>query len=130
MSKDDREVREPTPKGEEESSTPYHMTEEEAYDRLTKLAEEAEEADRDHAAVATCTLTAIAAAFRRLGEERDVCRRKASLFADRLVTLKKYMERYHDAVERVDFARRDAQEAYRERDTVLFEVERVLREGV
>ena len=127
MSKDDREVREPTPKGEEESSTPYHMTEDEAYDRLTKLAEEA---GRDHAAVATCTLTAIAAAFRRLGEERDVCRRKANLFADRLVTLKKYMERYRDAVERVDFARRDAQEAYRERDTVLFEVERVLREGV
>ena len=117
-------------KGGNAESTPYHMTEEEAYDRLTKLAEEAEEADRDHAAVATCTLEAIAAAFRRLVKERDDCRRKASLFADRLVTLKKYMERYHDAVERVDFARRDAQEAYRERDTVLFEVERVLREGV
>jgi len=113
-------------RGKDAESVPYHMTTDEARDALAELSKKAGDGA---VTVSRDRVNAIAAAFGRLAREHELVRRKAEDFGKRLVSLRGYMERYVDSVEREAICKRDAMEAFQEREVALAELKRIMMEG-
>jgi len=106
---------------------PYHMAIDEARDALEKLSKEADGCSG--AVVSKDRLDAIGDVFRRLVSENEIIRRKAEDCMKRLGSLRGYMARYVEAVEREAYCKRDALEAFKEREVALAEMKRVVMEA-